>query len=74
MNSTDACVLCVSLVSGNGGNVLVDGATEECTAVPVWPDGVSTQYELSINSTCGNGNDVIVLVTIDQEDDCKEME
>ena len=51
----------------------VDNTTDHCTAVPQPPDGVFIQYELSVNSACGNGNDVTVRVTVDQDTDCKDL-
>ena len=42
-------------------------------AVPQSLDGVSVQYTLSVNSACGNGNDVIVQVTMDLETDCHDL-
>ena len=53
--------------------MLVDDATDHCTAVPQSLDGVSVQYELSVNSACGNGNDVIVHVTVEQDTDCNDL-
>ena len=53
--------------------MLVDDTTDHCTAVPQSLDGVSIQYELSVNSACGNGNDVIVHVTVEQDTDCNDL-
>ena len=66
-------VPCVTSISGNGAGMLVDDTTNHCTAVSQSLDGVSTQYELSVNSTCGNGKDVTVGVMVEQDTDYSDM-
>ena len=61
------------LISGNESERLVDGTTDHCTKVPQSTDGVIVQYELYVNSTCGNGNDVTVRLTLDQDTDCYDL-
>ena len=58
-------VSCVILISGNESERLIDGTTDQCIATPQSPDGVSVQYQFSVNSGCENGNDVTVCVTVD---------
>ena len=53
--------------------MLVNDTTDNCTAVPQSLDGVFVQYEFSVNSACGNGNDVTVRVTVDQDTDCNDL-
>ena len=53
--------------------MLVDDATDHCTAVPQSLDGASVHYEISVNSACGNGIDVIVHVTVEQDTDCNDL-
>ena len=65
--------LCLRLISGDKGEVLRDGSTDHCTALLQSTDGLSVQYELSVNSTCRNGTDVSVRVTMDQESDCNDL-
>ena len=66
-------VLCLRLVAGDDRGVLVDGSSDVCINIPQPPDGVSVQYELSVNSQCGNGHDVIVSLTIHQDADCHDL-
>ena len=68
-----AVVLRLRLVSGDDRGVLVDGSRDQCVTVPQSPDGVSIHYELSVNSQCGNGRDVIVKVTMDLNADCNDL-
>ena len=63
----------MTLISGQGGKVLVDGIKDNCIAVPRSLDGVSIQYELSVSSACGNGNDVTVRVTVDLDVGCHNL-
>ena len=53
--------------------MLVDDITHHCTAVPQSLDGLSVQYEFSVNSACGNGNDVTVRVIMDLDADCHHL-
>ena len=55
------------------GGALVDGSRDQCVTVPQSPDSVSIQYELSVNSQCGNGRDVIVKVTMDLNAACSDL-
>ena len=64
---------CLRIVSGDIGEVLVDGTADNCTALPQSPDGLSVQYELSVNSACGNRNDVTVHATVDNKTDCNDL-
>ena len=68
-----AVVLCLRLDSGDDGGALVDGSRDQCVTVPQSPDSVSIHYELSVNSQCGNGRDVIVKVTMDLNADCSDL-
>ena len=52
---------------------MVDDIKNNCIAVPQSLEGFSIQYELFVNSACGNGNDVIVHVTMDLETDCHDL-
>ena len=60
-------------ISGNEAGMLVDGTTDHCTPVLQSLDGLSIQYEFSVNSACGNGNDVAVHVTMDLNADCNDL-
>ena len=68
-----AVVLCLRLVSGDKGEVLLDGAIDNCAALPQSMEGLSVQYELSVNSACGDGNDVTIHVTVDTYTDCNNL-
>ena len=63
----------MTLISGSEDDTLVDGANNYCTKVPQSLDGVSVQYELSVKTACGNGNDVTVRVTVEQDTDCNDL-
>ena len=63
----------MTLLTGNGNPALVDGIKNHCTAVPQSVDGLSVHFELSVNGKCGNGEDVIVKVTMDLESDCNDL-
>ena len=52
---------------------MVDGSRDQYNTVPQSPAGVSIHYELSVNSQCGNGRDVIVKVTMDLNADCNDL-
>ena len=60
-------------ITKNGNAALVDGLKDHCTAVPQSVDGLSVHFELSVNGKCGNGEDVIVEVTMDRESDCNDL-
>ena len=64
---------CLTLLSGNDGAILVDGNTDNCTAPPQSPDGLSVQYELSVRRACGNGTDVTIRATVDNKTDCNTL-
>ena len=64
---------CLNLVYGDDKEVLVDHSIDHCVFVPQSPDGLSVQYELSVNSACGNGIDVTVHVTMDQRSNCTDL-
>ena len=66
-------VSCVTLVSENGDESLVDGNTENCIKVPESMDGLSVRYQLSVYSRCGNGNDITVGVTVDNKTNCTDL-
>ena len=66
-------VSCVTSISGNEAGMLINDATDHCTAVPQSLDGVSVQYQLSVNSACGNGNDVTFGVTVEQDTECHDL-
>ena len=53
--------------------MLIDDITNHCIEVSQSLDGVSIQYELSVKSACGNGNDVAVRVTMDLDADCNDL-
>ena len=65
--------LCLKLISGDKGEVLLDGTTDHCTTVPQSTGRLSVQYELFVNSACGNGNHVTVRVTMEMDDDCNDL-
>ena len=61
------------MLTENGNATLVDGIKDHCTAVPQSLDGLSIHFELSVNNKCGNGEDVVVKVTMDLESNCNDL-
>ena len=64
---------CLTLISGNGGEVLLDGIKDQCTVVPWSVDGLAVHYELAVGSRCGTRNDVTVKVKMDLNADCDDL-
>ena len=63
----------MTLLTENRNEALVNGIKDQCAAVPQSVDGLSIHYEFSVNSKCGNGENVNVKVTMDRESDCNDL-
>ena len=67
------CQSCISHISGSGGEKITDGSTNTCARVTQSPDGVSVQYTLSLNSVCGDKNQIKIQVTMEIQSDCADL-
>ena len=69
-NVSGACTSCLNLVIGSGGEPLIDGDPSSSVIIPGIPDGVYSQFTMSVNEKCCQGNMFNVDVTVNQGTTC----
>ena len=70
--SSLTCQPCLSSIYGSGGEVLIDGDTNTCAAVPVHKiEGAVPQYQLSINGNCTSN--LSLMVTMESSGSCADL-
>ena len=66
------CSPCLKLISGSGGENLIDGDTSTCSQVPFLSGTVSHHYELGIHSNCTQP-EISVSVSVETSATCDDL-
>ena len=67
-----SCSPCLKLISGSGGENLIDGDTNNCSPVPFLQGTVSRHYELGIHSNCTR-SEISVSISMETSATCAEL-
>ena len=70
--SGTTCLPCATLTSGAAGQKLLDSNTSTCVIIKP-RGGASLKFDLSVNSACGENDNINVNVTVGMETTCDDL-